>query len=122
GDSRAYIVGRKIKQVTHDHSVVQELLDSKKITSEQARNHPNKNIITSALGVEDSIRVDYNEQHISKGDSLLICTDGLSNMITDEDIMQVVQECDFYKTADILVKMAREAGGYDNITAVLLSM
>ena len=121
GDSRAYHITKKvIKQITHDHSVVQNLLDSKKITEQQARNHPNKNIITSAIGVEATIMLDFNEVKLRKGEMLLICTDGLSNMVSDEDIHEMVKTSDFYKSAETLVKRAVSEGGFDNITAVVL--
>lgn len=121
GDSRAYILQRNtFKQITHDHSIVQELLDSGKITEEQAYNHPNKNIITSALGVDVETRIDYNEQKVNKGDILLACSDGLTNMIKDNEITGIIKETEFYKCAEQLVQKAVEAGGYDNITAVVL--
>jgi len=121
GDSRAYSISKRvIKQITRDHSVVQELLDSGKITPQQAKNHPNKNIITSALGVEEKLKTDFNEFRIRKGDILLICTDGLYNMVSEEDIVNIVKENDFYRSADALIKRAVDEGGFDNITAILL--
>lgn len=121
GDSRAYhLTRRSIEQLTVDHSVVQELLESGKITEQQARNHPNKNIITSALGVEPEIRIDYNEVKLAKGDMLLLCTDGLSNMMEDSEIANVVKGADFYRAAEGLVKRAVDLGGFDNVTALLL--
>lgn len=123
GDSRAYhIQKRSIKQITRDHSIVQELLDAGKITPEQATNHPNKNIITSAVGIEDEIRIDVNEQKLSRGDMLLICSDGLSNMLSNDELLAIAKDNDFYKTADLMVERAVEAGGFDNITAVVLSV
>ena len=121
GDSRAYhIKKREIRQITRDHSIVQELLDSGKITPEQAENHPNKNIITSALGIDSEMRVDYNEAKLAKGDMLLICSDGLSNMVSDEELYHTAHETDFYKSVQVMVEKAIAAGGYDNITVVLL--
>ena len=121
GDSRAYLVTKTaIKRLTRDHSIVQELLDTGKITPEQALNHPNKNIITSALGVDTETRIDYDECKLGKGESLLICSDGLSNMVSDDDIATIIRESDFYDSAEKLVRRAVAAGGYDNITAVVL--
>lgn len=121
GDSRAYVIGKRtIKQITKDHSMVQELLDSGRITEEEALHHPNKNIITSALGVDSEIRTDYNELKLRSGDILLICSDGLSNMVPDDEIVDIVRENDFYSTAEKLRDRALESGGLDNITAVLL--
>jgi protein phosphatase len=121
GDSRAYVLQKNsFKQITHDHSIVQELLDSGKITQEQAYNHPNKNIITSALGVDANTRIDYNEAKLGKGDVVVVCTDGLTNMVKDSAITAMIRETDFFRVADRLIESAVEAGGYDNITAVVL--
>lgn len=123
GDSRAYHISkRQMQQITHDHSVVQELLDTGKITEQQARNHPNKNIITRALGVEANIELDYNELSLAKGDMLLLCSDGLSNMVEDDEILKIVRDSDFYRAADNLVKRAVAYGGFDNVTALLFSL
>ncbi len=121
GDSRAYLIQKSgIKQLTKDHSIVQELLDSGKITAEQAINHPNKNIITSALGVDTETQIDYDEHKFAKGDVLLLCSDGLSNMVSDARLYEIITENEFYAVADKLVQSAVQAGGYDNITAVVL--
>ncbi|MCL1830270.1 MAG: Stp1/IreP family PP2C-type Ser/Thr phosphatase [Oscillospiraceae bacterium] len=121
GDSRAYHITKKhISQITTDHSVVQELLASGKITELQARNHPNRNIITSALGIEEDLRLDYNRIRLSKGDSLLLCSDGLSNMADDQKMLSIVRESDFYQSTKNLINYAVDAGGFDNITALLL--
>ncbi len=121
GDSRAYLIQKNgIKQLTKDHSIVQELLDSGRITAEQATNHPNKNIITSALGVDTDTRIDYDEHKFAKGDILILCSDGLSNMLSDARIFEIVTDNEFYRVADKLVQSAVQAGGYDNITAVVL--
>lgn len=121
GDSRAYHITKKgIKQITKDHSIVQELLDCGKITPEQARIHPNKNIITSAVGVDGEIKADKNRVKLAGGDMLLLCSDGLSNMLEDRDLELMAKAEDFYGSAEAMVKKAVEAGGYDNITAVLL--
>jgi len=123
GDSRAYILRKNdLTQVTHDHSIVQELLDSGKITPAQAQNHPNKNIITSALGVDANTRVDYKELPVGKNEMLLVCSDGLTNMVREEDIISILKEPDFFRTADHLIDKAVEAGGLDNITAVVVSI
>jgi serine/threonine protein phosphatase PrpC len=120
GDSRAYHISkRNMNQLTVDHSVVQELLDSGKITEQQAKSHPNKNIITRALGVEKKIVPDYNEIKLSKGDILLLCTDGLTNMVEDSEILSIIRSSEFFRSADNLVKRAVELGGMDNVTAVV---
>lgn len=121
GDSRAYLIGKKsIKQMTKDHSVVQELVDAGKLTPQQAANHPNRNVITRALGVEKGIRPDVTGFRIQKGDILLLCSDGLSNMIQDSDILKTAMECGFFDCPNELVRKAVEAGGFDNITALML--
>ena len=120
GDSRAYHLSkRNITQLTVDHSVVQELLQSGKITEQQAKNHPNRNIITSALGIEPDLKLDYNEVKLSKGDYLLLCTDGLSNMVDDYAILDIVRDSEFFSSAENLVKNALDRGGFDNVTAIL---
>lgn len=123
GDSRAYAVTKNsIKRLTRDHSIVQELLDSGRITDEQAQNHPNKNIITSAIGVDVSTKIDYDEFKLARGDFFMVCTDGLSNMITDDRMAEMIRTADFYDTAQTLVRSAVDAGGYDNITAVVIEV
>ena len=123
GDSRAYAITKtSIKRLTRDHSIVQELLDSGKITDEQAQNHPNKNIITSAIGVDVSTKIDYDEFKLARGDFFMVCTDGLSNMLTDSRMEEIIRTGEFYETAETLVRCAVDAGGYDNVTAVVFEI
>ncbi len=90
GDSRAYILKNgKIFQITTDHSIVQDLLDKGKITSEQALNHPNKNIITRAVGVDKNIEIDFDQIDLDDDTTLLLCTDGLSNYVSDSEILEL---------------------------------
>ena len=120
GDSRAYLLQRKVlTQITKDHSVVQEPLDSGKITEEQAMSHPNKNIITNALGVERGLKVDIDQVHLRKGDMILLCTDGLSNILSAEEISDILQNSEFFSSAEALVKRALDEGAYDNVTAMV---
>ncbi|MBQ6752841.1 MAG: Stp1/IreP family PP2C-type Ser/Thr phosphatase [Clostridia bacterium] len=122
GDSRAYLVSDgKLRQVTKDHSVVQELVDSGEITREQAMDHPQKNLITRALGVEEIVKVDFTVEDIKGDETLLICTDGLTNEVTEDEILRVLSEKPFEEVADTLVDMANENGGNDNITAVAIT-
>ena len=122
GDSRAYMVADgKLRQVTKDHSVVQELVDSGEITREQAMDHPQKNLITRALGVEEIVKVDFTVEDIKGDETLLICTDGLTNEVTEDEILRVLSEKPFEEVADTLVDMANENGGNDNITAVAIT-
>ncbi|MBQ0015196.1 MAG: Stp1/IreP family PP2C-type Ser/Thr phosphatase [Oscillospiraceae bacterium] len=122
GDSRAYLVTKEeIRQLTRDHSVVQDLVDRGEITPEQARTHPRKNLITRALGVDESLKVDFTVEDLKGDETLLICTDGLSNMIEPLDIYRVVADNPHEKIAEILVNQANENGGEDNITVVAIT-
>lgn len=121
GDSRCYrISDGVITQVTRDHSLVQEMVDAGLISPEDAENHPRKNIITRALGIADDVNIDFFDIQFDKGDKLLLCTDGLSNHISDNGITQVVEELDAETCADALVALANMNGGSDNITAVVI--
>ncbi len=122
GDSRAYILKNgEISQITTDHSMVQDLLDKGKITSEQALNHPNKNIITRAVGVDENIEIDFDQIDLDDDTTLLLCTDGLSNYVSNEEILELTGDGKHYAFADRLVNKANKNGGGDNITAVVIS-
>ncbi len=120
GDSRAYIVNDTIKQITKDHSYVQLLVDNGKITLEEAENHPDKNIITRAIGIEGFVDVDVDIVDIKDEDILLLCTDGLNGYVRDDDILKTVKEYGDSST-EKLVETANLNGGHDNITVVLIS-
>lgn len=122
GDSRIYIVSESgMTQVTTDHSVVQMMIDKGEISPEEARDHPKKNVITRALGVDPEVRIDYSQEQLNEGDMVLLCTDGLTNYVDDEVIFEVCKSEDRYKIADKLVELANENGGGDNITVVTVS-
>jgi protein phosphatase len=121
GDSRFYIISDEITQITKDHSFVNELLDMGAITLEQAKNHPNKNVITRAIGTEPGVEADVYTGEITPSDTVLICTDGLSNMVDDKTIADIVKEsCEPKIITEKLVNLAKENGGTDNITAVII--
>ena len=120
GDSRAYIVNDTIKQITKDHSYVQLLVDNGKITLEEAENHPDKNIITRAIGIEGFVDVDVDIVDIKDEDILLLCTDGLNGYVRDDDILKTVKEYGDSST-EKLVETANLNGGHDNLTVVLIS-
>lgn len=124
GDSRAYLLrGERLHQVTTDHSLVNELLMSGQITAEEAVHHPHKNVITRALGTDSGVEIDLYEFKIQPGDLLLLCSDGLSNMLSDSDLaclMAEGREKPMEELAKTLVSAANEKGGLDNVTAVLL--
>ena len=121
GDSRAYIIHGKneMEQITTDHSIVQHMLELGQLTREEARTHPKRNVITRALGVDDTIEIDYNELEFTSEDTFLICSDGLTNYLTNEEMLQICNLSDFYDCADRLVEQANNNGGGDNITVVL---
>lgn len=122
GDSRCYWLAEgQLQQVTRDHSLVQEMVDQGMIDSEQARSHPRKNLITRAVGLERRIRSDVYRLDLRQGDVLLLCSDGLSNLLTDREITGVLlQETDVKDAGDRLVAIALERGAPDNVTVLLL--
>lgn len=120
GDSRAYIIGKDIRQVTTDHSIVQEMLDRGEITEEEAKHHPIKNYITRALGVKDRISVDFTTEDFCENDIFLMCSDGLSNMIESDSLKELIK-CADDDTCNKLVDTANSNGGKDNITVVIAS-
>ena len=123
GDSRLYIVNRQeIKQITEDHSYVEELIRKGEIRRSEARNHPKKNVITRAIGTSSRVIVDYFEVPLRHGDKILLCSDGLSNMIEDRELQYIIESySDETETAvKELVKRANENGGKDNISTVLI--
>ena len=121
GDSRAYLLHTKPEQLTRDHSVVQEMVDTGRITPDEAKVHPSKNIITRALGVLPEIRVDFCEQPMGNEDILLLCTDGLSNYLDDNEILSIFKNTDISAVPEALVEKANLNGGGDNITVVTLT-
>lgn len=121
GDSRAYrLRGGELLQLTQDHSLVAELVRIGEITQEQAKDHPYKNIITRALGAEDHIEVDARDMARRPGDLYLICSDGLTSYVSDEELKQTLQNEDALdKKAKHLLNLALERGGRDNITILI---
>jgi protein phosphatase len=118
GDSRAYFISDDIKQITRDHSVVQYLIDMGRITPEQAKTHPDRNVITRAVGVTAEVDVDVDIIPINQGEIILICTDGLYEYISENEMLNVIKESNEEEPAKILLDMANDAGGKDNITVV----
>ena len=117
GDSRAYLIGEEITQLTRDHSVVQSLIESGKLTPEEARAHPRRNVITRALGIESEVLVDSDEFIVKDSEGIMLCTDGLSNFVSTKEIKEIFSK----NTEDVaasLVDRANKNGGGDNITVV----
>lgn len=120
GDSRAYLVNDEIKSITKDHSFVQLLVDSGKITEDEAKFHPDRNVITRAVGIEHIVDVEIDIVDINNKDKLLICTDGLNGYVPDADILKIVNEYGDSST-EKLVETANSTGGRDNVTVVILT-
>ena len=120
GDSRLYLLNKDIRQLSRDHSLVEEMVRLGGINEEEARHHPDKNIITRAIGVKEDVEVDFYEFSLKKGDIILMCSDGLSNMIEDEEIFAIVKGArDIVEAGQNLIDRANENGGNDNISVVL---
>ncbi len=122
GDSRVYrLRAGRLAQITRDHSLLQEQLDAGLITPEQAAFSSNKNLVTRAVGVEDTVLLDANAHDMLQGDVVLLCSDGLSDMLADASIQQLLQMHDSLpETAAALVDAANDAGGKDNISVILV--
>lgn len=122
GDSRLYLVQKdSITQITKDHSLVEMLVENGKITKEQAKIHPQKNIITRAVGTDKTVDADIYEFNVEPGDIILLCSDGLVNMVEDEEILSVINTSETLEfAANKLVESAENAGGTDNITVILI--
>jgi protein phosphatase len=120
GDSRLYLIQDEIKQITLDHSLVEELIRTGQLDRNKGRNHPEKNIITRALGIAPEVIPDFFEIKINEGDSILLCSDGLSNMVEDDELFDIVKENTDVETAvQKMIDRANYYGGRDNISAVL---
>ncbi len=121
GDSRIYRIRQEfMKKITTDHSYVQKLVKDGTITKEEALTHPKKNMLMKALGCEEEIEPDITVKGFNQGDILLICSDGLTNMIAEQEIANIVKQ-DIENAVDNLVKKAKELGGYDNITVIIVT-
>lgn len=121
GDSRLYLIDQQIRQVTRDHSLVEEMVRRGEISKEEARVHRDKNIITRAIGVVDKVQVDIYEQELPGECQILMCTDGLSNMLADAEILSVLRsQRDIAEMVERLIQAANDNGGTDNITAIVI--
>lgn len=122
GDSRLYVIGNdEIEQVTNDHSLVSEMVQAGSIDRQAAKDHPKKNIITRAIGVLESVEPDFFIRKLLPGDTVLLCSDGLSNMVEDEEIFGIImQETSLQEKGNELISRANENGGKDNIAVILV--
>ena len=123
GDSRLYVAEDKLVQVTQDHSLIAEMVRLGELEPEDAKHHPDKNIITRAVGTEDTVQVDFFDMKLEKGQVFLLCSDGLSNMLDNEEIFRILTEAlrdGNSDPAQQLVDAANEAGGKDNIAAIVV--
>lgn len=122
GDSRLYLINDDgIQQITQDHSLVEEMIRTGEIDRKESRLHPNKNIITRAIGTSKSVTADFFEMDVKKDDVILMCSDGLSNMMEDEDIMYLVRRYyDLSTAGERLIDKANACGGKDNISVILI--
>lgn len=124
GDSRLYLISDKIHQITKDHSLVQEMVRMGEIDEKDARHHPDKNIITRAVGVSDQIKIDFFEVELSPGNYILLCSDGLTNMVEDSALQTILTntEDSLTEKAEKLVETANANGGQDNITVIVIQI
>ena len=122
GDSRSYLVRKNtISQITEDHSLVNELVKTGEISEEEARQHPRKNILTRSLGLPTDVAIDVLIVELELDDYFILCTDGLSNMVSDEKMLEVmISEQSLKEKVTTLIEIANDAGGKDNITVLLL--
>ena len=121
GDSSCYVIDnkRKLSKITRDHSLVQQLLDNGTITEEKARNHPNKNIITRALGTNEEVEVDLFDVDLTNIIKCILCTDGLSNDVTYDEMYDIIMKNDNASSCKMLVELSKSKGGRDNISVIV---
>ena len=124
GDSRLYIVsGRNFRQITRDHSLVEEMIRIGGIDRESARSHPDKNIITRAVGARNTVEIDFFNEELAPGDIVLMCSDGLTNMLEDGEIHRILEaQGSVEEKAEKLVRAANNNGGKDNISVILIEL
>ena len=121
GDSRLYVISDEIRQITTDHSYVEEMVRMGGLDRESARTHPKKNIITRAIGADDEVTADFFTVKLNPGDTVLMCSDGLTNMLDDEEIRMILSgQRDMVEKAEELIKAANNNGGKDNIAVILI--
>lgn len=120
GDSRLYLIDQEIEQITRDHSLVEEMIRIGELQRKDARSHPDRNVITRAIGVRTPVRIDFFDVKLEEGDRILLCSDGLTTMVEDEEILRIVKKSSAPKeAAQHLVTEANKNGGKDNISVIV---
>lgn len=120
GDSRLYLIDEEIEQITRDHSLVEEMIRTGELQRKDARSHPKRNVITRAVGVNSPVKIDFFDVKLEKGDKILLCSDGLTNMVEDEEILYIMKKCGSPReAAERLITEANKNGGKDNISVVV---
>ena len=120
GDSRAYIIyPDEMEQITTDHSIVQQMIENNIITPEEAKHHPKRNVITRALGIEECLETDFNITKLEQDAKILLCSDGLTNFVDDEDIKKIANKNDAKDICKKLIELANKNGGGDNISVAV---
>lgn len=120
GDSRLYLIDQEIEQITRDHSLVEEMIRVGELQRKDARSHPDRNVITRAIGVRTPVRIDFFDVKLEEGDRILLCSDGLTTMVEDEEILHIVKKSSSPKeAAQRLVTEANKNGGKDNISVIV---
>ncbi|MFR8548303.1 MAG: Stp1/IreP family PP2C-type Ser/Thr phosphatase [Lachnospiraceae bacterium] len=120
GDSRLYLIDQEIEQITRDHSLVEEMIRIGELQRQDARSHPDRNVITRAIGVNSPVKIDFFDMKLEEGDRILLCSDGLTNMVDDDEILHIVKKCASpQEAAQRLVTEANKNGGKDNVSVVL---
>ena len=124
GDSRLYVIGKEMKQITEDHSLVEAMVKTGELDRDEARVHPNRNIITRAIGANATVEPDFFEVNLEEGNIVLMCSDGLTNMLEDKTIENIIRENTDHleNAAETLVKRANENGGKDNISIIIIKV
>lgn len=123
GDSRLYVISDEIRQITQDHSLVEEMVRMGGLDRETARNHPDKNIITRAVGARRDVEVDFFNVELQSGDLVLLCSDGLTNMVDDEMICRILKgDGDLEDRVEELMRTANQNGGKDNISVIVIEL
>lgn len=122
GDSRIYFIDDEIKQITTDHTLVEDLVAVGEITREEARNHPKRHVITRAVGTDPSVKLDYSKFELTETKKILICSDGLSEMVNDIELYEMINTHNIDEAVKMLIQLANDRGGSDNISIILIEL